>query len=306
MEIRIKRPLFIHGLGQRKNQEDSIFPDPIKVSLKEKIFIVCDGVGGIDKGEVASDLASREFYKHLSSLMQGVSLVTPEIIISAFEQTQNSFDKYIEKEPNSKGMATTLVSLVIDDNGITSVHCGDSRFYHIRNDKIIWLSEDHTVINELIKAGVMTEEEAKDSKRNKISRAIQGNSVRKTKPDIHKITDVQAGDYFLICSDGISGSITDEELCDTLSSEGSNEAKIDTINTLCEANSADNFTAFLLQIEDIKTDAKKIDTNDEKEPSDTKKIDANDEKEPSENDEELGIRNNNSSFFQKVKGLFKF
>ncbi len=250
MNITLHQPLAIHGIGKRENQEDSILPELGKADVSTRIFIVCDGVGGYDKGEVASNLAANEFNKQLNEFARD-KIFSSETIMQAFDATQNAFDLYFEKEPKTKGMATTLVSLLVDSEGVVSVHCGDSRLYHIRAGEILWQSIDHTVINELLKAEVITKEEAEGSKKNKISRAIQGSSVKRTKPDIHRITDIQPDDYFLLCSDGIHGSITDNELCDTLSSEQSNEEKIDVINTLCEANSADNFTAFLVQIKEV-------------------------------------------------------
>jgi len=257
MKISIKQPFSLNGIGKRKNQEDSIYPNikrkteafaPSK-GFGNRLFIVCDGVGGLNKGEIASSLACSEFAKAVQTLPKFETLA--KLYTEAFENTQNAFDKYIENNPETKGMATTLVAVHIHKQGLSVTHCGDSRFYHIRNGKILWQTEDHSVINELIKAGVMTEEEAKDSKRNKISRAIQGNNVKKTKPDIHFITDIKKEDYLFLCSDGVSGSITDTELCEILSGRETNQEKMQTINTLCDANSADNYSAYLIQVADV-------------------------------------------------------
>ena len=268
--MQIKQPLSLHGIGKRKNQEDSIYPNVERKTegfassegFGNRLFIVCDGVGGMNKGEVASDLACREFAKSINTVgvAQSHTDSNIQIYLQAFEHTQNAFDKHIAENPETKGMATTLVAVHIHEQGLAVTHCGDSRFYHIRNEKILWQTDDHTVINELIKAGAMTEEEAKDSKRNKISRAIQGNVAQlskvekkqKVKPDIHFIKDIQKDDYLFLCSDGVSGSITDTELCDILSTQETNQEKMQTINTLCEANSADNYSAYLIQIDNIK------------------------------------------------------
>ncbi len=257
MKIKIKQPLSLNGIGKRKNQEDSIFPAINKADNNTNLFIVCDGVGGLNKGEIASNLACLEFSKNfqttkdLKASARPLSVISEKQILQAFENTQNAFDKHIAENPETQGMATTLVAVHIHEQGLNVIHCGDSRFYHIRNDKILWQTDDHTIINELIKAGVMTEEEAKDSRRNRISRAIQGNNIKKTKADIHFITDIQKDDYLFLCSDGVSDSITDTELCEILSAEETNQEKIQTINTLCEANSADNYSAYLIQIERV-------------------------------------------------------
>ncbi|MEA3450723.1 MAG: protein phosphatase 2C domain-containing protein [Bacteroidota bacterium] len=257
MKIKIKQPFALHGIGKRKNQEDNIFPVINKADKNTTLFIVCDGVGGMNKGETASDLACREFSKNFKSSVGHLNVAKEEQILQAFENTQNAFDKHIAENPKTKGMATTLVAVHIHEQGLTVTHCGDSRFYHIRNGKILWQTQDHSVINELIKAGVMTEDEAKNSKRNKISRAIQGNKLKKTKPDIHFITDIQKNDYLFLCSDGVSGSITDTELCEILSGKETNPEKMQTINTLCEANSADNYSAYLIQIEEVESEIPK-------------------------------------------------
>ena len=249
MKIQIKQPLSLHKLGKRKNQEDNIFPANNKADKNTNLFIVCDGVGGMNKGEIASELACKEFSKNILTLPKFETLA--KLYSQSFENTQNSFDKYISENSESKGMATTLVAVHIHEQGLTVTHCGDSRFYHIRNGKILWQTEDHTVINELIKASVMTAEEAKDSKRNKISRAIQGNNVKKTKLDIHFIKKLQKDDYLFLCSDGVSGSVTDTELCEILSTEETNKEKMEIINTLCDANSADNYSSYLIQISEI-------------------------------------------------------
>ncbi len=264
MKIKIKNPLALHKIGRRKNQEDNIFPTDNQADKSTNLFIVCDGVGGLNKGEIASKLACEKFAENFNISSKPL-IPNEKNILEAFENTQNAFDKYIEQDNETTGMATTLVSVHIHKYGLSITHCGDSRFYHIRNEKTLWQTEDHSVINELIKAGVMTEEEAKDSKRNKISRAIQGNKVKKTKPDIHFIKDVQKEDYLFLCSDGVSGSITDTELCEILSTEETNNEKMQTINTLCEANSADNYSAYLIQIDEIENEKLKIENENPKE-----------------------------------------
>ena len=99
--------------------------------------------------------------------------------------------------------------------------------------------------------------------KNKISRAIQGNNVRKTKPDIHFIEDVQKNDYLFLCSDGVSGSIDDTELCGILSTVETLQEKMQIINTLGEANSSDNYSAYLIQIDSVESPKQitKTDTN---------------------------------------------
>ncbi len=144
--MKLKTILSLYEKGKRKNQEDFI------LNYKNKLFIICDGVGGQKYGELASKLASEEFAKNINNLKL---LQKNELYAKSFENTQDAFDKHIAKYPETKEMATTMVALHFNEKNIAIMHCGDSRFYNIREGKILWQTEDHTIINELIKAGVL-------------------------------------------------------------------------------------------------------------------------------------------------------
>lgn len=249
MEIRLNPPLFLNEKGKRENNEDSIFPMPGKGTAADRLFIVCDGVGGAAKGEIASRLAcdslSAYFSKH--QIQAGEAA-----ILEAFDFTQNQFDEYLQKQPAAKGMGTTLVMMQIHEQGLTVAHCGDSRFYHFRKNRIIWQTLDHNLTNELVRQGVITAEEAASRpKTNRITRAIQGHTVQRTKPDIHFISDIQEGDLFFLCSDGILEAVSDAELTDVLSSQQTLNEKMEIIHQICEANSRDNFSAYLIEVDAV-------------------------------------------------------
>lgn len=249
MEIRLNPPLFLNEKGKRENNEDSIFPMPGKVTAEDRLFIVCDGVGGAAKGEVASRLAcdslSAYFSKHQKQADEAA-------ILEAFDFTQNQFDDYLLKQPAAKGMGTTLVMMLVHELGLTVAHCGDSRFYHFRKNRIIWQTLDHNITNELVRQGVITAEEAASRpKTNRITRAIQGHTVQKTKPDIHFISDIEEGDLFFLCSDGILEAVSDADLTDILSSAQTLNEKMEIIHQICEANSRDNFSAYLIEVDAV-------------------------------------------------------
>ena len=250
MEIRLYPPLFLNEKGKRENNEDSIFPLPGNGTAADNLFIVCDGVGGAAKGEVASrlacDLMSAYFSQHQTQTGEAA-------VLGAFDYTENQFDAYFQKEPAAKGMGTTLVMMLIHEVGLTVAHCGDSRFYHFRKNRIIWQTLDHTMVNELVREGIITPEEAAQRpKSNRIIRAIQGYSVQKTKPDIHFISQCEVGDIFFLCSDGVWETFSDSDLADILSSSQTLNEKMEIIHQICEANARDNFSAYLIEIEDIK------------------------------------------------------
>jgi len=252
MKISIHSPLFLNEKGKRENNEDSIFPMPGQGTENEKLFIVCDGVGGIARGEVASRLACDSLSGYFSKNIVGA---TETDILKAFDFTQNQFDTYFLKEPIAKGMGTTLVMMHIHQRGLSVIHCGDSRFYHFHRNRIIWQTTDHTVVNELVKQGIITADEAASRpKSNRIIRAIQGNTVHKTVPDIHFIDQIEAGDLFFLCSDGVWETVSNADLTDIFSAGQSLSEKMDIIHTICEANSNDNFSAYLIEVKSVETE----------------------------------------------------
>ncbi len=242
MKIVFETPVFLCEKGKRENNEDYILQN-----LDNQLFIVCDGVGGSNKGEVASKVASEKFAEYYDfHKKEGFN---NEKWLNAFEFVQQFFDHFIELNPENKGMATTVVLLNVDNQGITILHCGDSRCYHLRNNEIIWQTQDHTMLNDLVRFNVISKEEAMLSpKNNQLSRAIQGNKVRRTKPDIENRTDLQEQDYFLLCTDGIFSAISDKQLTEIICNENSLQEKIAQIQQLCTEHSKDNFSCFLLKI----------------------------------------------------------
>jgi protein phosphatase len=250
MNIKLYPPLYLNEKGKRDNNEDSIFPLPQMVSENDTLFVVCDGVGGIDKGEVASHLACESFAEYFEQ--NHITISSEQEILSAFAYVQQQFDEYILKEPSAKGFGTTLVLLHTHQNGLTVAHCGDSRFYQIRENKIIFKTVDHTPVNDLVKNGIITPEEAAlYPKSSRISRAIQGNIVQRTKPDVQLISDLKVNDYLVLCSDGIYGCMSDNDFVDILTANNLETEKLETIKTLCNANSNDNFSLYLLKIKEI-------------------------------------------------------
>ena len=154
-------------------------------------------------------------------------------------------------------MGTTMTLLFFAPTGAVLAHCGDSRIYHIRNNQVLFCTVDHTIVNELLRQEIITPEEAASQpKSNHISRAIQGNTVQRTKPDIHIITEITPNDYFLLCSDGVHGAISDTELTDILYSNQSEGEKLEVIHSLCEANSKDNYSVYLLKVKTVDADNK--------------------------------------------------
>jgi serine/threonine protein phosphatase PrpC len=246
MQIQIYPPLAFSEIGQRQNNEDAIFPDIETANDQQKLFLVCDGVGGMNKGEVASNLACQIFAKYIA---ENPNKSTREYIQNAIKEVQKSFSLYESQHQTAQGMATTLTMLHIHESGITLAHVGDSRIYHIRNGKILYKSDDHSLVNEYLKHKLITPEQAVyHPQRHIILQAIQTN--REVKADICLSTDIEAEDYFFLCTDGVLEHLTDAALCAILSQHSSDKEKIEAIKNYSQGNTQDNFSAYLICILD--------------------------------------------------------
>ncbi len=249
MKFSIDLPLSLNETGQRENNEDSVFPQKNSATSGDRLFLVCDGVGGIEKGEIASSLVCNDLAAFVSG--NTPSPLTEQFFLDAFSHAQSSIDGYITEHPDAGGMATTLTLLSLNESGATVMWCGDSRVYQLRDGKIIFRTADHSFVGELVRNGLITEDEAAvHPKKNVITRAMQGHLAKTVRPEIIHITDVKAGDQFFLCSDGITESISSTAL-ERLISENSHENVIDKIAEICQVNSRDNYSCYLIKIESV-------------------------------------------------------
>lgn len=228
--------------GRRPNNEDSFF-----LTEDNLFFMVCDGVGGSNKGEIAS-LKACEYFSETLLSNQNFSLINIE---NALKTTELRFDAYCNEFPDTKGMATTLTFLKLHNHKATLGHIGDSRIYHIRNGNILFHTTDHSFVNELVASGFLTPEEAKTHpKKNQITRAIQG-SEHATLIDVNEINDLQTGDYFMLCTDGILESVDEEFIFENFHTEAILDNIRQNIIEICQKKSNDNFTAIVVRISDL-------------------------------------------------------
>lgn len=192
MEILLKQPYSFYQLGRRANQEDARFPNEDVPQDYRSAFVVCDGVGGQDKGEVAS----RVIANTIGEEMQKVDLSIP-FTVCDFENVISKAYKELEKNLTEYGseMATTMAFVCFHDSGVFVAHIGDSRIYHIRSGVgILYQSEDHSLVNALVHSGNLTPEEAENHPQSniitrcigKISSNSEGSAI-----DTYQISDIE-------------------------------------------------------------------------------------------------------------------
>ena len=253
--ITIKKPLCFTEIGKKDNQEDYLYP--ANADTNTRVFIMCDGMGGHDNGEVASMTAANALGEYLSSCS--------EIDIPTFETgLTKAYDALDQIDTNSaKKPGTTMTCLCLNDDNYLVAHIGDSRIYHIRpslynpetkRGGILYQSSDHSLVNDLLKAGELTEEEARDfPQKNVITRAMQPHLPKRYKADAYVFDDIQAGDYFFLCCDGILEQLSNDMLCEILADNSIDDAKkIAKIKSICDGNTRDNYTCWLVPIDKVK------------------------------------------------------
>lgn len=250
MYFQLFQPYGYSEIGGRANNEDSIFPEPDKVSVSSRLFIVCDGVGGAQKGEIASKLACKSFEKFFAE--NNVIVSTKETIEQALAYVEQTFDDYFSHNPLAKGMATTATLVHLHEQGATIAHIGDSRVYLVRDGNIIFQTKDHSFVMELYENGFISLEEAQEHpRRNEITRAIQGRTVKETKPDVTVINTIKTGDVFFLCTDGVTEQVNENVLEDTVRKFNEPAYIGKALIDISAGQTKDNFSAYIVKIRDI-------------------------------------------------------
>ncbi len=229
----------------RKNNEDSIFATRDKIGCFDNLFIVADGMGGHNAGEVASSHCILYINEYLND--NNVDLDTSGIIMdSIFSANHKIHNKSINEQAH-KGMGTTCTLATIKENKIFIGHVGDSRAYLFRKDELRQLTSDHTYVNEMVKKGLMSKEQSLvDPNRNMITRAIGVDPT--VMVDITE-ESVISGDIILLCSDGLSGLVNDENIESILKEDFEITQKCDLlINKALENGGIDNISVVLISV----------------------------------------------------------
>lgn len=243
--IKIKAQNNFSELGRRSNNEDNYG------FIEGSTFIVCDGVGGAEKGEIASEIVVSTF---LNAYKSDIFTTAQSAVATA----EHSLSEYIEKNPESQGMATTLAFLQVRPSGMYAAWVGDSRIYQFRNGQIIFQSRDHSWVNEALDAGILTPEEAVNHpKGNVITRAIQG-QYKPVEVEDKFLPNVQTDDVFLLCSDGVLEAWSDEDLSALFGQSNELTDLENALKSECAKQSRDNHTAIILKVaSDLKLSGQK-------------------------------------------------
>ena len=196
----------------RRNNEDNFFY-ALNQDGSRLIAVVADGIGGNENGEVASRLVCKMLLMRWRTLntekYDFTSYDAADFLASSIDGINDALFK-INESYGAKPMGTTLAALMLGENWLVSAHCGDSRLYRLRDEKLALLTTDHSLVNEMIQHGELTLEEAKTHPfAHVITRSI--GPAKSADPEIH-IGDRCCGDRYLLCSDGLTLHVEEETI----------------------------------------------------------------------------------------------
>lgn len=227
----------------RTCNEDAFGLDP-----ELSFYVVADGMGGHGNGEVASKIAVDAFAGHLREELEKADGVSTEMLRRAIKHAHARVLRAVEEDGTLVGMGTTIVGVLVNGEKLLIAHVGDSRAYRLRGGRFELLTDDHTWVNQQVAAGYMSEEQARvHPLKNVVTRALGGESEVEVETDE---IELEEGDVYLLCSDGLSAMLDDDEIGTVL------RERSDPLDETCRllvdrANrrgGVDNVTVVLLEI----------------------------------------------------------
>ena len=240
------------GLKRGHNEDNFLINEELN------LYVVADGMGGHAGGEYASAICVNTIEEIVTSIeVNGASsteendpaeLARERLRYALRLSGRRIFEKAAQEE-EYHGMGTTAVALLVDGSNAVVAHVGDSRLYLMRNGKIQQITEDHSFVARQVKAGVMTEEDAKTHRmRNVIYRSLGYQEDVEVDVQVHAILK---GDRFLLCSDGLTGHVDGDELGEYVGKYSPQDAARRLIELACERGGDDNITVVIARVETV-------------------------------------------------------
>ena len=254
---------------KRKHNEDAYLLD-----AERGLFVVADGMGGHAAGEVASRLTVESIQEFISGTDDDHDNTWPfgynnrysvdgNRLSTAVERANEKVMRAVVNRPELKGMGTTVVAALFDEKRVTLVHVGDSRAYLLRDAELRRLTDDHSWVQEQVNAGILSEEEARTHPlKNVVTRALGGGPH--VSVDLIEIP-IGDGDRYLLCPDGLTGMVSDEEIHAALASGRPLEQVVRGLIDLAnERGGVDNITAITVEVRTAEGLKKAADSSREK------------------------------------------
>jgi protein phosphatase len=233
----------------RENNEDKfeyfIPEDEASLATRGHIYVVCDGMGGHEAGQIASELACKTFIDVYRSH-------PAEDPAQAMHAAANAANRFVMDNartfPKRKGMGCTLTAVILIQDRFYVVNVGDSRSYLVRNGELLRLTVDHTVAEEYVHLGMLTKEQAEQHpQKHVLTRAI---GAEPANADVAS-HDLNEGDLFMLCSDGLINHVDDEAIGETLRTKSPSEAAWSLVGQALLGGGSDNTTVMVVRVDEM-------------------------------------------------------
>ena len=236
--LRVVEQHSLTDVGRQRNaNEDALFED-----RRSDLFAVADGMGGARAGEVAAKAAVEEI-----AGLKGEALVGEGELASVVEQANRRIHELSREDEALAGMGTTMTAIAVGGHEIAIAHVGDSRAYRLRDGELERLTHDHSLVDEMVRAGRLTPEEAEvHPQRSIITRALGP----EPQVEVERMTyPARTGDVYLICSDGLTTMVPEDALAAVLRARSSlKQAAEELVRAANEAGGRDNITVVLFRL----------------------------------------------------------
>lgn len=233
---------------RRSNNEDSYFAK--KYSDEISLYVVADGLGGYEGGEIASRLLtikmSRYFEEHLNDDLKDESIVS-DILLTALDKINGEIYKMEKSSPKYNGMGTTIVLVAVIYNKVYYLSVGDSRLYYISNDRnsIKQITEDDTYVNTLLKTNAIEQKDVENHpQKHVLTKAI--GVFKDIKTELHVLNETSG--YLLLCTDGLTNMLNNEDILQVLQMKKFENTADEYIKKANENGGVDNTTVVVIKL----------------------------------------------------------
>jgi serine/threonine protein phosphatase PrpC len=240
------------GCARENNEDYYGYAEPesdSEFALRGRLVIIADGMGGHEGGQIASGLAVNVLRQ---TFLEGPAGDPAAVLASAFRSAHAAIHEHALEHPELKGMGTTCTAAVLRDGWLTYGHVGDSRLYFLRDGAIASLTRDHSYVQQLLDNGVITPEQAKvHPGRNILTSALGVESAVQAELADAPVA-LQPADVLLLCTDGLHGLVSDDEMAAIASTKPPRQACQDLVDLAKSRGGFDNITLQIVRIDALK------------------------------------------------------
>jgi PPM family protein phosphatase len=241
------------GCERTQNEDNYCYAEPEDdgdMARRGRLVVVADGMGGHDGGQIASGLAVDAVRE---SFLTGTAANPTDALVDAYQAAHKSIKDFAQEHPDVAGMGTTCTSAVLQDGHLVFAQVGDSRLYLIRDAKITRLTHDQSYVQQMIDDGLLTPEDAKTHpSRNILTSALGSDSPVKVDV-VDAPIPLQRGDILLLCTDGLHGLLSDEEMLKTAIENPPTDACRMLVDLAKKRGGFDNITVQIVRIDETTT-----------------------------------------------------